>query len=40
LIILGLMLFLEYFLNRWMAKVQAKQIAKLIPAKGSSIVAV
>ncbi len=39
-IILGLMLFLEYFLNRWMARLQAKQIAKLIPAKGISIVAV
>jgi hypothetical protein len=39
LIILGLMLFLEYFLNRWMARVQTKQIAKLIPAKDSSIVA-
>jgi hypothetical protein len=38
LIILGLMLFLEYFLNRWMARIQTKQIAKLIPAKGSAIV--
>ena len=39
LIILGLMLFLEYFLNLWMARIQTKQIAKLIPAKGSAIVA-
>lgn len=38
LIILGLMLALEYFLDRWMARVQTRQIARLIPAKGSSIV--
>jgi hypothetical protein len=38
LIILGLMLFLEYFLNLWMGRIQTKQIAKLIPAKGSAIV--
>jgi hypothetical protein len=38
-IILALMLFLEYFLNRWMARIQTKQIARLVPAKGNSIVA-
>ena len=31
LIILALMLSLEFVLNRWMARMQAKQIAKLIP---------
>jgi hypothetical protein len=31
LIILGLMLSLEFALNRWMARAQAKQIAKLVP---------
>jgi hypothetical protein len=36
LIILALMLFLEYALNRWMARIQAKQIAKLVPVQSMS----
>jgi len=35
LVILTLMLSLEYALNRWMARIQAKQIAKLVPLEHS-----
>jgi len=34
--ILAMMLSLEYALNRWMARTQAKQIAKLVPVEKAS----